>query len=59
MQIRYIKIIKQEVIGKVGITKEDLGHIKIGEADHLVDVQNRTYFDADHNTWKPITIKSL
>ncbi len=41
------------------IDKKDLVRVKTGEYEGLVDVENRTFFDARENEWRPVRVAEM
>lgn len=55
MQWRYLKVTAGNIFwGTNKLTKADLGAVKTGTYETIIDLKNLTYFDADANEWKVI-----
>lgn len=51
---RYILVSSFSIVLKSEITKLDLHKVKSGYYDHIIDIESKTYYDADSNSWKEI-----
>lgn len=54
MKFKYLKISGSFVWGKNTVTKDDLIEIRKNIYDHLVNVEEGLYYDADKNEWLAI-----
>ena len=51
---KYLKITGDVLWQQNEITKEDLGRLKDGSYDAIVDTYEGKYFDVEENEWKEI-----
>lgn len=55
-KMRYLTITSEDLFyAKEQITKEDLVQVLRGNVDHLLDLENGTYFDPNLNAWVKFT----
>ena len=54
MKFRYLKINSSLIWGENQITREMLIGVKNGLYDTIIDLENMTQYDADHNAWVEI-----
>lgn len=55
MKPKYLKITGDDLfIAKTSIDKQDLIDVLQGRVDHLINIEDGTYFDVHDNQWKSI-----